>query len=223
MQPPPAMLTIDKTDLERHHQPARFADRLALGVVRALRSGANALFGNRYGHSAVLLETVAAVPGMVAATLLHLKCLRRMMDDRGWIRVLMEEAENQRTHLMVFVELRRPSLAERLLILFAQGVFYNAHFLLSLISPATAHRVVGYFAEDAILWYTRYLQGLESGELDNPPAPALAIAYWNLPPEARLSDAIAAIREDEAIHRDVNHGFADALAAGRTLPDLPAL
>lgn len=217
------MLTIDKTDLERHHEPAGFSDRLALGLVRALRAGANALFGHRYGHSAVLLETVAAVPGMVAASLLHLRCLRRMTDDRGWIRTLMEEAENQRTHLMVFVELRRPSLAERLLILFAQGVFYNAHFLLSIVSPRTAHRVVGYFAEDAIGWYTRYLAELEAGERDNPPAPPLAIAYWNLPPEARLSDAIAAIREDEAIHRDINHAFADALAAGRMLPDRPAL
>jgi ubiquinol oxidase len=215
------MLSIDKTDLERHHAPARFSDRLALAMVRTLRAAANALFGHRYGHSSVLLETVAAVPGMVAASLLHLKCLRRMIDDRGWIRVLMEEAENQRTHLMVFVELRRPSLAERLLIIFAQGLFYNAHFLLSIVSPATAHRVVGYFAEDAIRWYTRYLRELESGAFDNPPAPPLAIAYWNLPIEARLSDAVAAIREDEAIHRDINHGFADALAEGRALPDRP--
>lgn len=217
------MLTIDKTDLERHHPPERFSERVALALVKALRAGANAVFGDRYGHSAVLLETVAAVPGMVAASLLHLKCLRRMTDDRGWIRALMGEAENQRAHLMVFVELRRPSLSERLLVLFAQGLFYNAHFLLYILSPATAHRLAGYLAEDAITWYTHYLQGIERGQYDNAPAPPLAVAYWNLPPDARLSDVIVAVREDEAIHRDVNHGFADALLAGKTLPDRPAV
>jgi ubiquinol oxidase len=35
--------------------------------------------------------------------------------------------------------------------------------------------------------------------------------YWSLPPDARLSDVIIAVRADEAGHRDVNHGFADQL------------
>jgi ubiquinol oxidase len=216
------MLSIDKTDLLRHHEPRGFSDRFALAVVRAMRSGANALFGDRYGHSAVLLETIAAVPGMVAASLLHLKCLRKMTDDGGWIRVLMEEAETQRAHLMAFVQIARPTLAERLLILFAQGVVYNAHFLLYLVSPATAHRIAGYIAEDAVYGYTQYLEGLRSGRYKDVAAPPLGAAYWNLPPEARLSDVVVAIREDEAIHRDVNHGFADALAAGNPLPERPA-
>jgi ubiquinol oxidase len=29
---------------------------------------------------------------MVGATLTHLKCLRQMRDDNGWIRTLLEEA-----------------------------------------------------------------------------------------------------------------------------------
>jgi ubiquinol oxidase len=29
------------------------------------------------------------------------------------------------------------------------------------------------------------------------------------------------MREDEAIHRDINHAFADALAAGNPLPERP--
>jgi ubiquinol oxidase len=216
------MLSIDKTDLRRHHEPRGFSDRFALGVVRAMRASANAIFSDRYGHSAVVLETIAAVPGMVAASLLHLKCLRTMTDDRGWIRVLMEEAENQRAHLMAFVQVSRPTLPERLLILFAQGVVYNAHFLLYLISPATGHRIAGYMAEDAVRGYTQYLEGLRSGRYEDVPAPPLGAAYWNLPPEARLSDVVVAIREDEAIHRDVNHGFADALQAGNALPERPA-
>jgi ubiquinol oxidase len=217
------MLDIDKTDFRRHHVPHRASDRFAYGVVRTLRASASGLFGRRYRHRTIVLETIAAVPGMVGATLLHLKCLRRMIDDRGWIRTLMDESENQRTHLMVFVSIDRPGLFERLLVLLAQGVFYNAHFLIYLFSPRTAHRIVGYFAEDAVAGYGQYLAELRAGRADDPPAPQLALDYWNLAPDARLSDAIEAMREDEAIHRDINHGFADTLARGHDLPEPPRL
>jgi len=217
------MLTINKTDLSRHHTPRTFSDRVALRVVRILRTVADGLFGRRYRHRTIVLETIAAVPGMVAATLLHLKCLRRMIDDRGWIRTLLNEAETQRAHLMVFVALDRPSMLERLSVLLAQGFFYNAHFLIYLFSPRTAHRIVGYFAEDAVRGYGQYLEEIRNGKQENPPAPAEAISYWNLPPDALLSDVIRAIQEDEAIHRDINHSFADALENGRSLPGPPRI
>jgi ubiquinol oxidase len=72
-----------------HHKPANLSDRFALGVTKFLRVFADTFFAKRYGHRAVVLETVAAVPGMVGATLNHLKCLRRMEDDRGWIKTRM--------------------------------------------------------------------------------------------------------------------------------------
>ncbi len=217
------MLTIDKTNLERHHPPRTLSDRIAYRVVRMLRFAADGLFGRRYRHRTIVLETIAAVPGMVAATLLHLKCLRLMIDDRGWIRTLLNEAETQRAHLMVFVAIDRPSLIERLSVLFAQGLFYNAHFLIYLFSPRTAHRIVGYFAEDAVRGYGQYLEDIREGRQENPPAPASANAYWNLSPDARLAEVIRAMQEDEAIHRDVNHSFADALERGRYLPGLPKI
>ncbi|MCA1953394.1 MAG: alternative oxidase [Hyphomicrobiales bacterium] len=215
------MLNIDKNDLRRHHPPGNLSDRIALGLVTLLRRAADACFGRRYRHRTIVLETIAAVPGMVAATLLHLRCLRRMTDDRGWIRTLMNEAEAQRAHLMVFVALDRPSLFERLLVLLAQGLFYNAHFLIYLVSRRMAHRIVGYFAEDAVRGYTQFLAEIQAGRQENPPAPEPALAYWDLPPEARLGDIILAMQEDEAIQRDINHGFADALAAGHDLPPPP--
>lgn len=216
------MLDIDKTDLSRHHIPRTLSDRIAYRLVGLVRLTAK-LLGGRYRHRTIVLETIAAVPGMVSATLLHLRCLRRMTDDRGWIRTLMNEAETQRVHLMVFVSLDRPNLLERLIVLLAQGIFYNAHFLICLVSPRTAHRIVGYFAEDAVRGYGQYLDEIRSGKLEDPPAPALALAYWNLSPEARLSDVIAVIQEDEAVHRDINHGFADALALGREIPGPPGI
>lgn len=215
------MLNVNKTDLLRHHEPQTLSDRFAAGSVRAVASIAASLFGKRYGNRAVVLETVAAVPAMVAATLLHLHCLRRMIDDRGWVRAFMDEAENQRAHLMAFVAITRPSGFERFLIVIAQGVFYNAYFLLHLISPRTAHRLAGYLSEEAVHGYTQYLDRIEAGQQPNSLAPASALIYWNLDPAAQLSDMIVAMREDEAIHRDIHHAFADALASGNMLPDLP--
>lgn len=200
------------TPLEQHREPRDWSDRVAYAFTRMLRFFADAFFARRYGHRAVVLETIAAVPGMVGGTLQHLRSLRRLQDDRGWIRTLLEEAENERMHLMVFLQIAPPSAFERLLILLAQGVFYNLFFLLYLASPRTAHRVTGYFEEEAVTSYTEYLAGVDDGTHANVPAPAIAISYWKLAPTARLREVIVAVRADEAGHRDVNHRFADELA-----------
>src|SRR5262245_32995854 len=194
-----------------HHVPVDFRDRFAVGLVKVLRFVADAFFAKRYGHRAVVLETVAAVPGMVGGLLLHLKCLRRMTGDRGWIRTLLAEAENERMHLMTFIEIAQPNILERLLVLLVQGAFFNAFFLLYLVSPKTAHRIVGYFEEEAVVSYTQYLAEIDQGRHADVPAPQLAIDYWKLAPNARLCDVVLAVRADEANHRDVNHGFADEL------------
>jgi ubiquinol oxidase len=200
-------------DLSARRAPEDTGDRVALALTRMLRWIADTFFARRYGHRAVVLETVAAVPGMVAGMLTHLRSLRRMEDDRGWIRTLLDEAENERMHLMTFIAVARPNWLERALILLAQGAFFNAFFALYLFAPRTAHRLVGYFEEEAVVSYTSYLAAIDAGDMPNPPAPPLAIAYWNLPADASLRDVVIAVRADEAGHRDVNHRFADALKA----------
>ena len=159
----------------------------------------------------MILETVAGVPGMVGGTLQHLKSLRRIENDRGWIKILLDEAENERMHLMTFIEIAKPNSFERFLIILAQGIFYNLFFLLYLVSPKTAHRLVGYFEEEAVFSYTEYLQGVLEGKYENIPAPKIAIDYWHLKKDARLSDVIKAVRKDEMNHRDVNHYFSNQL------------
>ncbi len=94
-------------------------------------------------------------------------------------------------------------------------------FLLYLVSPKTAHRVVGYFEEEAVLSYTLYLEELDAGRLENVPAPQIAIDYWQLPNGARLRDVIIEVRKDEEGHRDVNHKFADILC-GEAPKDISA-
>lgn len=199
---------------QQHYAPLNLCDRAAYASVKFLRFFADSFFARRYGHRAVVLETVAAVPGMVGGSLQHLRALRRMEIDHGWIRTLIDEAENERMHLMTFIHIARPTRFERLLIILAQGIFYNLFFLLYLLSPRTAHRFVGYLEEEAVYSYTEYLVGVDNGTYANVPAPQVAIEYWQLAPDARLREVIVAVRADEATHRDVNHQFADQLAVG---------
>lgn len=197
--------------LGRHHTPSGFSDRFAFRLTKLLRFFADLFFAKRYGHRAVVLETVAAVPGMVAGMIRHMRSLRRMEDDREAIHTLLEEAENERMHLMTFVQIAQPSFLERMLILTAQGIFFISFFLLYVISGRTAHRLVGYFEEEAVYSYTEYLTEVDSGRLENVPAPEIAINYWKLAANATLRDVIIAVRNDEAGHRDVNHQFANDL------------
>lgn len=214
------ILSADEQALakERHAQPpvhypaSSFSDRLALGLTKLLRFIADTFFAKRYGHRAIVLETVAAVPGMVGAMFTHLTSLRKMKDDEGWIRILMEEAENERMHLMTFLEVAKPTLFERLVILMTQWIFLALYSILYLISSRTAHRVVGYFEEEAVLSYTLYLKEIDEGRSPNVPAPAIAKHYWKMAESATLRDVVLLVRADEEHHRDTNHGFASMLS-----------
>lgn len=205
------MKTATKSSPDEHREVRNLSDRVALGITLTLRFFADTFFAKRYGNRAIVLETVAAVPGMVGGMLVHLRCLRWMVEDHGWIRTLLDEAENERMHLMTFVAIAKPNWFERLVILLVQAAFFVTFFLLYLASPRTAHRLVGYFEEQAVISYTLYLEEIDAGRVENVPAPEIAIAYWKLAPNARLRDVVLVVREDEMGHRDVNHGFADEL------------
>jgi len=199
------------TDLNKHYEPKNLSDKVALFFTKFLRLLADTFFKKRYGHRAVVLETVAAVPGMVAGMLVHLKSLRKIEDDSGWIKILLDEAENERMHLMTFVHIAKPTAIERFIIMIAQFVFIITYGIIYLLSQRTAHRIVGYFEEEAVISYTEYLNELESGAIPDQPAPEIAINYWNLPLHSTLKDVVRVIRDDEAGHRDVNHSFADII------------
>jgi len=151
---------------------------------------------------------------MVGGLLQHLRSLRHIRDDQGWIRELIDEAENERMHLMTFIEIAQPSRFERSLIATTQLVFYNLYFFLYLLAPRLAHRVVGYLEEEAVVSYTQYLAQIDAGKVENVVAPQIAKDYWKLPADARLRDVVIVIRADEAGHRDKNHDFADKILAG---------
>ena len=98
----------------------------------------------------------------------------------------------------------------------AQFIFIFTYGIIYLISQRTAHRIVGYFEEEAVISYTEYLDELEAGTIEDQPAPEIAINYWNLPLHSTLKDVVKVIRDDEAGHRDVNHSFADLINLKRT-------
>ena len=197
--------------LDIHHKPENISDRVALAFTKLLRFIADTFFKKKYGHRAVVLETVAAVPGMVGGMLIHLKSLRKIKEDKGWIKTLLDEAENERMHLMTFINIAQPTLFERILIIIAQFIFIILYLFIYLISARTAHRIVGYFEEEAVISYTEYLNEIEDGKIENVKAPKIAIDYWNLPLNSTLKDVIKVVRDDEAGHRDVNHGYANIL------------
>ncbi|CAF1128162.1 unnamed protein product [Adineta steineri] len=160
----------------------------------------------------IFLESIAGVPGMVAGMSRHMKSLRTMKRDHGWIHTLLSEAENERMHLLTFLELRQPGYIFRGFVLLGQGVFFNAFFLTYLLSPQICHRFVGFLEEEAVITYTRCIENLDAGKLPawrNLPAPQIAKNYWKLSNDAMIRDVLLVIRADEATHRQVNHKLAD--------------
>ena len=188
----------------------RIRNSLAMAMTKFFRFIADAFFVDRSGHRAVVLETVAGVPGMVAGVLMHFKSLRSMKTGYGAsIREMLAEAENERMHLMFFIEIAKPNFFERFLVLSAQAIFGIFYMILYMIDYKTAHRMIGYFEEEAVRSYTDYLAMVENGEVENVPAPKLAIKYYKMKKSAKLSDLIIKVRADEMHHSKVNHGLAD--------------
>tara|TARA_B100001093_G_scaffold418727_1_gene410057 strand:+ start:141 stop:743 length:603 start_codon:yes stop_codon:yes gene_type:complete len=200
------MQLLDKLSKEN------ISDAFALSMTKFFRLTADTFFAKRYGHRAVVLETVAGVPGMVAGVWMHFKSLRVMKAGYGeQIREMLAEAENERMHLMFFIEIAKPNFFERLIVLCAQIVFGLFYLFMYVFFTRTAHRMIGYFEDEAVKSYTEYLELVESGKVKNIPAPKLAISYYKIGSDSKLSDLIRCVRADEEHHSEINHNYADKL------------
>ncbi|PWN31413.1 alternative oxidase, partial [Meira miltonrushii] len=160
----------------------------------------------------VFLESVAGVPGMVAAVLRHLHSLRLLRRDGGWINTMLADAANERQHLLVALKMYDPGWFMRSFLIITQGIFWNFFFVFYLIAPRVAHRFVGILEEEAVLTYSRIIDDIKEGRLpewDNYPAPQIAIDYWGLEKNAQILDVMRFLRADEANHRYINHTFAE--------------
>tara|TARA_Y100000992_G_scaffold266606_1_gene204633 strand:+ start:122 stop:667 length:546 start_codon:yes stop_codon:yes gene_type:complete len=181
-------------------------------MTKFFRFIADSFFLKRYGHRAVILETVAGVPGMVAGVWMHFKSLRKMKAGYGeQIREMLSEAENERMHLMFFIEIAKPNIFERFIVLSSQLIFGIFYLFMYVFFTRTAHRMIGYFEDEAVNSYTEYLEMVKSGKVEDTPAPALAISYYKLETDAKLSDVIRCVRADEQHHSKTNHEYANNL------------
>ena len=188
------------------------SDAFALSMTKFFRFIADTFFAKRYGHRAVVLETVAGVPGMVAGVWMHFKSLRKMKVGYGeQIREMLAEAENERMHLMFFIEIAKPNYFERFIVLISQMIFGLFYLFMYIFFTRTAHRMIGYFEDEAVKSYTEYLEIVESGKVENIPAPKLAISYYGIGSDSKLSDLIRCVRADEEHHSETNHNYADNL------------
>jgi len=212
----PEQLEIELT----HVPPVTTLDKGALFAVKCFRFGFDQATGWNRGsmtpekilNRAIFLETVAAIPGMVAAIIRHFRSLRNMTRDGGMLNMFLEEANNERMHLLTFIRLKDPGMIFRAAVIGAQGVFATGFGLAYVASPAFCHRFVGYIEEEAVLTYTKIIKAIEEAEEGSElaqwkahPAPKIAKGYWHLGENGTVLDVMKAVRADEAEHRDVNH------------------
>jgi len=217
--------TQNELDIDINHEPPEtLSDKAALLSVKILRSSwdlfSGYTLGKTYGlinwnenmwlRRVIFLESVAGVPGYVFAMLRHLKSLRRLERDRGWINSLLSEAENERMHLLTTMKLYNPGYLFRFGVIMAQGIMCNFLFLSYIINPRYCHRFVGYLEEEACITYTNLLNDINDNKLPrfNEECSQLAKEYWKLNNNATWGDVFYHIRADEAHHRDVNHTLA---------------
>jgi len=201
----------------RHTPPQALHEKAAFYAVQITRTlfdkatgyGPHCMTEDKWLQRMIFLETVAGVPGIVGGMVRHLRSLRLMVRDRGWIHTLLEEAENERMHLLTFMRIRKPSGLFRMNVLLAQGLFCNLYFMFYLFAPKYCHAFVGYLEEEAVKTYTHALEDIDSGTGRLPwatkAAPEIAKHYWRLRDDATMRDVILAVRADEACHSHVNH------------------
>jgi len=161
----------------------------------------------------IMLESIAGIPGMVGAQHRHFRSLRTLERDYGWIHTLLEEAENERMHLLVFMQMFEPEWYIRWLVQFAQVGIAVPYILLYITNPKAAHRFVGYLEETAVHTYCDVIQKMQTpgthlSAWNDLEPPQIAKDYWMLKDDCTFLDVIKVIAADETHHRDVNHTFA---------------
>merc|ERR1719389_805590 len=210
------------TTADSKHVPQTAAEVVLQQVVRVAYHTFNFATGydhadpptSAIGYRLIILESVAGVPGMLGGMFRHFRSLRQLERDHGFIFTLLEEAENERMHLIVCMSFFEAGPVTRLIVQAGQGALTPVLATLYMVRPQLLHRFVGYLEETAVHTYTNIVQmtntpgtQLHTAWKDTP-APQAAIDYWKLPPDAMWVDCLKRMLADESHHRDVNHAMA---------------
>jgi hypothetical protein len=189
------------------HQPQTVSDHIMNKLMYGLYHTFNFITGYKASNPSVnsiewrliVLESIAGVPGFVAAGYRHFHSLRMLRRDYGWIATLLEEAENERMHLLVCLKMFKASWLTRTLVLAAQTIMTPFLMAVYAIHPKSLHRFVGYLEETACHTYVNIINHIETPgtELNlawkDLPAPPIAIGYWRLPKDAKWIDTLKCI------------------------------
>mmetsp|Transcript_91104 Transcript_91104/g.208855 ORF Transcript_91104/g.208855 Transcript_91104/m.208855 type:complete len:344 (-) Transcript_91104:423-1454(-) len=204
------------------HKPQTFSDKFVHGAMYGLYKTFNFITGYKAENTPVravewrliVLESFAGVPGFVAAMFRHFRSLRNLCRDHGWIHTLLEEAENERMHLLTCMKMFDAGIVTRTLVISAQVVMTPFVAALLIVKPGAAHRFVGYLEETACITYANVIHQVETpgtplhGAWSDVDAPEIARTYWKLSDDAKWVDVLKCMFADECNHRDVNHTFA---------------
>lgn len=144
----------------------------------------------------IILESIAGVPGFVAAGFRHFRSLRTLQRDHGWIATLLEEAENERMHLLVCLKMFKAGLFTRTVVVGAQIVITPLLMAVYLIHPKSMHRFVGYLEETACHTYVSIIERVQTPGTHlnlawkDLPSPEIARGYWKLPSDSKFVDTL---------------------------------
>jgi hypothetical protein len=161
-----------------------------------------------------VLESLAGVPGFLAACHRHFSAIRHLKRDFGWINTLLEEAENERMHLMICMKMFDANLLTRAMVVATQVFMTPFLACLYVVHPKACHRFVGYLEETACFTYRQIITCVRTPGTElhaawaSLKAPAIARGYYNLSEDAMWVDVLEQMFADETHHRDVNHTFA---------------
>jgi len=217
----PEELEEKMKDLHRH-KPQTIADHVMNKLMYGLYHTFNFITGYDEKNPSVkaiewrliVLESVAGVPGFVAAGFRHFRSLRALQRDHGWIATLLEEAENERMHLLLCLHTFKANMLTRWMVVATQMIMTPFLMAVYAIHPKAMHRFVGYLEETACHTYLNVIKNTETpgtklyAAWNTTPAPEIAIGYYRLPSNAKWIDSLKCMMADESHHRDVNHTFA---------------
>merc|ERR1711939_1222011 len=118
---------LEKVSIEKH-EPVTMSDHFMKGVMNVLYHGFNFVTGydpvdpspRSVAWRLIILESFAGVPGFVAAGFRHFYSLRTLKRDHGALYTFLEEAENERMHLLVCLKMFEASPITRALCVAAQ-------------------------------------------------------------------------------------------------------